>query len=414
MKQPPQSPGKLTEFSWLKQMFQTTLMPLQGNGARTNLALPPGDDCAEVVLEYLGNSLGDSLNKSQYQVHNPQPHKTTPFQTPSVLFASDMLMDGVHFDLREIHPSWVGTKAVRVNLSDIAAMGGCPLSITVSLALPRRRGAALGQEVMEGVAETCRQYHLTIAGGDTNTWDGPLVVNVAIIGLPHHRQSVTRAGAKPGDGIYVSGPLGGSLLSGRHLCFSPRIDLARYLQDHYQITSMLDISDGLGSDLRHILRQSQVGATIDRALIPLHRDLLLDAESSRVCREILRNFPPRTGFHTAQNQASEEFFAQGPLTNQNKVINNDFFSEAGGTDLRNSLVERALGDGEDFELCWTMSTEDGAKLALDLEQNENPLFKGLTIAQIGMITNQCEKLLWQDGTEVRAKGYEHQLETKQT
>ena len=402
------------EFSWLQTLFATTFRELQSDPLRTNLLIPPGDDCAEVLLETLDRFHDESLASlaDKHPASPDGPIKGSSDRVPgsSVLFASDMLMDGVHFNLKEIHPSWVGAKAVRVNLSDIAAMAGTPLSITVSLALPRIGGASIGQEVMEGVATTCRAYGLTIAGGDTNTWNGPLVISVAILGLPHHKQSLTRHGAQVGDEIFVSGPLGGSLHSGRHLCPEPRLDLARLLREKYAVTSMMDLSDGLGSDLRHILRASNVGACLERRWIPLHRDLFLEDNEAldrrgrfRAPMVLVKEGNPQ---HTEGNQP----FPVGNSQTDTKLEGPE----------RDRLIDKALSDGEDFEICWTMPPWAGAQLRQDLLSGRHNRAPGglrpldlsqVAITQIGVITDSSEKLTWTDGSPVLSRGYEHKLDS---
>src|SRR5690606_14502008 len=111
------------------------------------------------------------------------------------------LMDGAHFKLAEIDPALAGRKALAVNLSDVAAMGGRPTAALVTLALPRAGGAALGDAVMRGLTELAAEYGVAIAGGDTNSWDGPLVISVTVLGEPPAGGTITRASAKTGDAV---------------------------------------------------------------------------------------------------------------------------------------------------------------------------------------------------------------------
>ncbi|MDA1017213.1 MAG: thiamine-phosphate kinase, partial [Planctomycetota bacterium] len=138
------------------------------------------------------------------------------------LVATDMLMEGVHFTFPGATPFQAGRKALAVNLSDIAAMAGRPVAAFVAIALPKSRGAAFGREVMDGIQTLADEFHTVIAGGDTNSWSGPLVVSVTVLGSVVGKRYVTRSGAKPGDRLFVTGRLGGSL-SGKHLDFTPRI-----------------------------------------------------------------------------------------------------------------------------------------------------------------------------------------------
>ncbi|MCA9074381.1 MAG: thiamine-monophosphate kinase [Planctomycetaceae bacterium] len=189
-----------------------------------------------------------------------------------VLVAVDVLTEGVHFDLSRTSPDLVGRKALAVNLSDIAAMAGQPTAAVVGLVLPRDRGASLGESMMEGLISLADEFDVAVIGGDTNSWNGPLVISVTILGEPTGKGPVTRAGAEPGDWMFVTGALGGSLV-GRHLSFTPRIVEAIALHQAVDLHAMIDISDGLASDLRHIANESQVGATISADRIPIHEDV---------------------------------------------------------------------------------------------------------------------------------------------
>jgi thiamine-monophosphate kinase len=195
-----------------------------------------------------------------------------PTPGEEVIVTTDMLMDGRHFIVGETPPELIGRKALAVNLSDIAAMGGRPLAAFISWALPRHLGRNLAQSLFAGMAELAEDFQTSIAGGDTNSWDGPLVINVTLVGETVGQRRILRSGAQPGDVILVTGPLGGSL-AGRHLTFTPRVREALELTQRVHVTSMLDLSDGIASDLRHILNQSRVGATLDAVAIPIHPDV---------------------------------------------------------------------------------------------------------------------------------------------
>lgn len=193
-------------------------------------------------------------------------------ESGEIVVATDMLMEGVHFIVEEITPELIGRKALAVNLSDIAAMAGTPTSAFVSVALPRKHGQAFAERCLRGVQQLADEYQVAIAGGDTNIWDGPLVINVAVIGTAGPAGGALRCGAKVGDAIFVSGDLGGSR-SGRHLTFTPRLDLAAHIAKTAVIHAMIDISDGPISDLGHILDESNVGAVLDLSRIPIHLDV---------------------------------------------------------------------------------------------------------------------------------------------
>jgi len=228
-----------------------------------------------------------------------------------LLVTTDMLMDGRHFRLQQDGPEAVGYKALGVNLSDIAAMAGVPRAAVVAVALPRDEAVTVAQGLHAGMRPLAERFGVDLVGGDTNAWDGPLVISVTLLGEATARGAVRRAGAMPGDAIFVTGPLGGSLAAGRHLRPEPRIAEALALHKGATIHAMIDISDGLSSDLSHILNESGgLGAILDAMAIPIHPDAW---EMSR------RDGVP--------------------------------------------ALDHALSDGEDFELCLVAPAGDATRLA---------------------------------------------------
>ena len=183
-----------------------------------------------------------------------------------------MLMDGRHFQLDEAGPEAVGFKAMAVNLSDIAAMAGRPIAAVVAVSLPWHNAVATAQGLHAGMTRAAAPHDLPLVGGDTNAWDGPLVICVTLLGETVGRGAVADPAARPGDWIFVTGPLGGSL-RGRHLRPVPRISEALALNALVPIHAMIDISDGLAADLGHILEESGgLGAILDQDAIPIHPD----------------------------------------------------------------------------------------------------------------------------------------------
>src|SRR5947209_5513269 len=164
--------------------------------------------------------------------------KLTPNTTS--LLTTDMLLDGSCFRLAEAGPRAVGRKAMGVNLSDIAAMAGCPVAAVVSVGLPRQGGRAIAEELYLGLREAADAFDTAVVGGDTNSWDGPLVISVTIAGEASGRGPVRRSGAQPGDWLMVTGPLGGSIL-GRHLTFTPRVREALQLPALVDLHAMIDV-----------------------------------------------------------------------------------------------------------------------------------------------------------------------------
>src|SRR5215208_4009092 len=169
-----------------------------------------------------------------------------------LLVTTDMLLEGSCFRVAEAGPFRVGRKAIAVNLSDIAAMAGVPTAAVVSVGLPRAGGRELAEELYLGMREIADAFHVPLVGGDTNSWDGPLSISVTLLGEATERGPVLRSGAKVGDWVMVTGPLGGSIL-GHHLDFTPRVREALALHTAADLHAMCDISDGLSADLNHIL-----------------------------------------------------------------------------------------------------------------------------------------------------------------
>jgi thiamine-monophosphate kinase len=266
------------------------------------------------------------------------------------LITTDMLMDGRHFHLDRVGAEAVGYKALAVNLSDIAAMAGVPLAAVVAVALPRERAADVAQRLHAGMLPLAERFGVDLVGGDTNAWDGPLVISVTLLGEATARGPVRRGGAQPGDAILVTGPLGGSL-RGRHLRPEPRIAEALSLHASAPIHAMIDLSDGLSSDLGHILRESgDLGAILDADAIPIHAD-----------------------------------------------------ARASSAEDRRSPLDHALNDGEDFELCLVLPADAAERLAHDPPAPA-------VVHRVGTITNQAG--LWlrsADGScsPVVPQGFDH-------
>jgi thiamine-monophosphate kinase len=210
----------------------------------------------------------------------------------NTLISSDTILEGTHFT-RETPLELVGRKALACNLSDIAAMGGRPLNALVNLILPKNLKKTELEILMSGIFDLAREYDVSICGGDTTSWDGPLGISITITGEAI-KAPITRAGANIGDEIYITGALGNSLDSQHHLNFTPRIKLANEIVNKLTPTSMIDVTDGLAQDLGHILKSSNVGATLNNDLIPLREgaDLkraLTDGEDFELCLTIAPN-----------------------------------------------------------------------------------------------------------------------------
>lgn len=194
------------------------------------------------------------------------------------LFKTDAVVEGIHF-LPETAPERIGHKALARSLSDIAAMAGTPIAALVTLGLPKSFDPERVAAIYQGMKPVADKFRVAIVGGETTTNPERVFISIALLGWVPRGKAVLRSGAKTGDAIFVSGDLGGSL-GGRHLEVEPRIAEAQWLAAHFRIHSMIDLSDGLAGDLRHILQQSGVGAELLAASIPISRAARLAAKAS--------------------------------------------------------------------------------------------------------------------------------------
>ena len=207
------------------------------------------------------------------------------------LVTTDLLIEGIHFKTEYSPFKTIGHKALAVSLSDIAAMGGRPDYALLSLGIPKGLRSDRGwEEFFDGYFDLAGRYGVALIGGDTSGSKDALVIDSIVIGSCPAGRAITRRGAKPGDAIFVSGRLGASaaglnlLNRGRrlsecndleaealmaHLLPQPRVELGLRLNEVDSVTSMMDISDGLAGDLRHICEESQVSAVVDPRLIPV-------------------------------------------------------------------------------------------------------------------------------------------------
>jgi thiamine-monophosphate kinase len=198
----------------------------------------------------------------------------------SLVFCSDLLAENTHF-IRDVHPpASIGHKAIAANVSDIGAMGGTPMHFLISLAAPGDLNWSWFEEFFQGVESACEQFDITLAGGDSSS-SANIFVDVSMIGRVRSGQAVLRSGAKKGDGIYVTGTLGSSILGlerlkagkvkdpavQRHLFPEPRHKVGSAVAG--QAHAMIDVSDGLSTDLTHILEASKVSARIHKDRLPI-------------------------------------------------------------------------------------------------------------------------------------------------
>ncbi|MGC6463991.1 MAG: thiamine-phosphate kinase [Akkermansiaceae bacterium] len=219
----------------------------QGLAGSDKVVVGPGDDCAVV-------GPGEELT----------------------LLKTDAVVEGVHF-LPDENPERVGWKAVARVLSDFAAMGGRPGELLVTLAVPGRTRVERVEGLYEGMSACLGRHGGVIVGGETTSLPegAPMMISVAGRGLVDREQLVTRSGGKPGEGIFVTGRLGGSL-AGRHLDFDPRLREAAWLVERFRPSAMMDLSDGLAKDLPRLAGMSGCGFQLDREAIPCHERCSVD------------------------------------------------------------------------------------------------------------------------------------------
>jgi thiamine-monophosphate kinase len=260
-----------------------------------------------------------------------------------ILFKTDAVVEGFHFT-RETPPEKIGRKALARCLSDIAAMAGTPAAALVTIALPEKFDAEFIAKIYDGMNSLAREHGVAIVGGETTTNPERILISISLLGTVTRGKQVLRSGAKIGDAIFVTGELGGSLAE-KHLDFEPRIAEANWLAGNFLIHAMIDLSDGLAGDLRHILNTSGIGAEIFKSAVPVSREAKLRAR---------------------ENSAAKPAFAA------------------------------ALTDGEDFELLFTVPPKSSVKL-LDAWTEKFPKLK---LSCIG-------KIVAGDGILIRDKNGSH-------
>lgn len=308
----------MTEFELIAKL-------LPGLPTHSGVKVPAGDDCAVLDIGLADRNL---------------------------LFKTDAVVEGVHFT-PDAEPAKIGRKAIARVLSDIAAMGGAPSAAVVTIGLPKDFAAQRVVKIYEGMNAMARHYHVAIVGGETTTNPERMFISVAMIGFVEKNKALLRSGSKIGDAIFVTGELGGSL-QGRHLEFEPRIKEAHWLIENFKIHSMIDLSDGLAGDLRHLISASGVGAELLSGAIPVSR--------------------------AARLQARNESSTKPPLL-------------------------AALTDGEDFELLFTVASSEAVRLLDEWKTN----FPHVKISCIGKIMAETGlRLRDKDGVKpLLLHGYTH-------
>jgi len=199
---------------------------------------------------------------------------TAASETFDFVFTTDPLTEGVHFH-SGTPPAKIGHKAAARVLSDMAAMGAEPLFLLFNLSAPKTLEMKAAELLYAAAAALCRRFGAAIIGGDLA--QGPVLeLHGFGVGRVPCGTALLRSGAQPGDQLYVTGPLGGSLSSGRHLDFLPRIEVGRTLRESGKVSAMMDLSDGLAADLPRLCEASGAGAVLHAGRIPLNPGCTLE------------------------------------------------------------------------------------------------------------------------------------------
>ncbi len=269
-----------------------------------------------------------------------------------LLFKTDAVVEGIHFE-KGAPPEKIGRKALARCLSDIAAMAGTPAAALVTLGLPQSFQPETIEKIYAGLNALAKKHGVAIVGGETTANPERIFISVALLGTVSRGKQILRSTTEAGDAIFVTGELGGSA-AGKHLDFEPRLAEARWLAQHFPVHAMIDLSDGLAGDLRHLLKAGGLGAELFKPAIPI----------SRAAKAIARNTP----------SAKTPFAA-------------------------------ALTDGEDFELLFTVAAGDAVKL-LDAWKRQFPKLKLSCIGK--MVAGDSIMVRDQTGAQrLGVHGYEH-------
>ena len=268
------------------------------------------------------------------------------------LHKTDAVVEGVHFT-KDADPRQIGHKALGRALSDIAAMAGTPRWATVTLGLPDGFDAERVESIYDGMAALAKRHDVSLVGGETVANPERLFIGVSLVGEVARDKCILRSGASVGDGVWVTGELGGSI-AGHHIAFTPRLAEARWLAAHCQPSAMIDLSDGLAGDLGHLLTEANAGAELLESALPIRREARLRARESEAAK------PP---------------------------------------------LLAALTDGEDYELCFTLG--QGSAVAL-LDQFKQE-FPDTPLSCIGKIVERPElKIRQKSGImKIATRGHVH-------
>lgn len=294
------------------------------------------------------HTAAENKNQLSLTVANGDDAAVVDFFDKPLVIATDTIAEGTHFLLPKSGDvlktlDQIGYKALAVSLSDIAAMGAVPLAATLNFQCPKSMSLEQVKSIFGGAESLANQFSFEIVGGDTNSWEGALVITSTVFGTrPSGLAGWSLGDAQIGDWILVSGELGGSIHR-RHLSFVPRLELSKFLVQNYSVHAVTDATDSLTADLWAIAKASRVRMEIELAAIPISPDVQSDNISA---------------------------------------------------------LDHALSDGEDFELVFTLPPTQAKRLLAD---GGSPT----PVTKIGTVVNGSPGLYSQNGGEINVIGYDH-------
>jgi thiamine-monophosphate kinase len=282
------------------------------------------------------------------------------------VLTTDAQVEGVHFDRRFVPPEAIGYRALAVNLSDLASMGAKPRAVLLSLALPGTLDVAFLDRMMDGLLGLAAEHNVAVVGGNITRSLGPLMVDVTATGVVRPRRKLTRGGARPGDGLFVTGTIGNASVGlcalqqagqypyptseQRFLRPEPRVRAGMMLGRNRAASACMDLSDGLADAVRQIAEASHVGITLDAGALPI------DSEVRH--------------WHDVEG---------------------------------NDVVEAAIRGGEDYELLFTVRPAHHGRL-----RDVRKRLGDLRLTRIGVVTKERRLLLkTADGQRDLPVGFEH-------
>ncbi len=238
-------------------------------------AIPPQPSRGEIeLIHQIQGLIGAKPSPTDPQVPFGDDMAALSPGAGTLLWTVDMLMDGVDFESARHDWQTIGRKSLAVNLSDCAAMAARPSAALVAVALNDQLSMEAALDIFRGIHQCAQKCGCAIVGGDTNSWSHPTAISITVAGVvPPGTEPVRRDRARDSDTIWLTGPVGGSIL-GRHLTFEPRVELALELNRRLAPPAMIDISDGLALDLGRILAASHCGGVLSAGALEsaIHAD----------------------------------------------------------------------------------------------------------------------------------------------